>query len=271
MSDGRSNNQATLFDWKGASASDLDEITSRGTLDLSEVPREIRDCRAAAHRLHVRLEKLLGIVDLILTDNRRRMLSSRRRRNRQEIRAHHMFVGCDDRMVGAIADLASGRKGARGLIQQFITDNREAISFEPVDTELNTRGEHFDLRPILRTVREMLTEAACEQSALPELDELHITWGRRGRGSKSIRFGSYDFDRKLIRIHPTLDQEWVPKYFIEFIVFHELLHAIFPPRQGQTRREVHTPEFRAVEKQFPHYDKAMQWEAANLRRILDSK
>jgi predicted SprT family Zn-dependent metalloprotease len=271
MSDGQRDNQATLFDWQGANTDQLDEEISRGTLDLSELPRQLRDRRAAAHRLHVRLEKLLGIVDLILTDNRRRMLSSRRRRNRQEIRAHHMFVGCGDETVGAIADLASGRKGARKHIQGFITDNREAISYEPSDTELKARGEHFDLRPILRTVREMFDDVFVERDMIDEFGDVQITWGRRGRGSKSIRFGSYDFDRKLIRIHPALDKEWVPKYFVEFIVYHELLHAIFPPRQGQTRREVHTPEFRAMEQQFPSYEKAMQWESANLRRILDSK
>jgi hypothetical protein len=266
MGDGPSDNQPTLFDWQGQSAKQLDELTSRGTLDLSKIPRALSDGRKTAHRLHVRLEKLLGVVDLIVTDNRRRMVSSRRRKNRQEIRVHHMFVGCGDEMVAAIADLASSRKGARALIQQYITDHREAISFEPVDTELNTCGDHFDLGPILGTVRGLI-----DHPVIDDLDDLHITWGRRGRGSKSIRFGSYDFDRRLIRIHPALDKKWVPEYFVEFIVYHELLHAIFPPRPGQTRRKVHTPEFRAMEKQFPHYDKAMQWESANLRRILDSK
>lgn len=266
MSKGSDDNQPDLFTWQGTGVRKLDERTTRGTLDLSELPNELRSCRSEAHRLHVRLEELLGIVDLILTDNRRRMLSSRRRRNRQEIRAHHMFVGSCETTVSAIADLASGRKGARKHIQQFIQENREAISFAPTDEELEVRGAHFNLRAVLRKVRKMI-----EHPVLDEMEELHITWGRRGRGTKSIRFGSYDFDRKLIRIHPALDRSWVPDYFVEFIVYHELLHAIFPPREGQTRREVHTPEFRAMEEQFPHYEKAMQWESANLRRILDNK
>jgi hypothetical protein len=263
MTDGSNNNQSTLFDWQDV---DDEPRTTRGTLDMSELPSELRGCRPRAHKLHVRLEELLGIVDLILTDNRRRMLSSRRRRNRQEIRAHHMFVNSCDATVSAIADLASGRKGARQTIQQFIQDNRDAISFAPSDDELQQRGEHFNLGVVLRKVLMIFAEPVRD-----ELDGIHITWGRRGRGTKSIRFGSYDFDRKLIRIHPALDRRWVPDYFVEFIVYHELLHAIFPPREGQSRREVHTPEFRAMEKQFPHYEKAMAWEAANLRRILDNK
>lgn len=253
--------QPTLFDWNK-----IDDTATRGTLDLSELPADLRGLRPDAHRLHVRLERLLGIVDLVLTDNRRRMLSSRRRRNRQEIRAHHMFVGCCERTVGAIADLASGRKGAREQIQAYIQDNREAISFEPSADELEARGAHYNLQAILAEVRQ-----AVDLPGLDAIGELHITWGRRGRGTKSIRFGSYDFDRKLIRVHPALDRQWVPRYFVAFIVYHELLHALFPPREGQSRREVHTPEFRAMERRFPDYDKAMEWEAANLRKILDHK
>ncbi len=266
MADTIDDMQPDLWEWAGKEVDALDEVASRGTLDLSELPGELRACRPEAHRLHVRLEQLLGVVDLILTDNRRRMLSSRRRRNRQEIRAHHMFVGCCERTVKAIADLASGRKGARQHIQQYIRENREAISFAPDDDELQARGQHFNLTGILAEVLE-----AVDHPALDDIDELHITWGRRGRGTKSIRFGSYDFDRKLIRIHPALDRKWVPRYFVAFIVYHEVLHAIFPPREAQSRRQVHTPEFRAMERQFPDYDRAMQWESANLRRILEHK
>lgn len=267
MSQGSDDNQASLWEWAGSKeqseAERLDSVATRGTLDLSGLPDGLRELRPHAHRLHVRLEGLLGIVDLILTDNRRRMLSSRRRRNRQEIRIHHMFVGCCERTLGAIADLASGRSGAREIIQEYIADNRDAISFEPSQDELEHRGEHHNLRAILHDVRQLLDGHG--------LDDVHITWGRRGRGSKSIRFGSYDFDRNLIRIHPALDRDWVPRFFVEFIIYHELLHAIFPPETGEGRRRVHTKEFRAMERRFPRYQKAMEWEAANLRRILENK
>ncbi|AWV90569.1 hypothetical protein [Bradymonas sediminis] len=262
------------------------QVATRGTLNMSEVPLEMRYRRPEAHALHVRLERLLGVVDLILTDNRRRMLSSKRGRKRIEIRIHHMFMGCDAQTVGAIADLLGGvssaRKGARAIIQGYIRDNRDAISFEPTDDELHTRGEFFNLATVLDEVVEGLEPAM--RADLRAIGDIHITWGRRSQGNRSIRFGSYDFDRKLIRIHPALDRDWVPRYFVAFIIYHELLHALFPPISGcassvegtdssgtSKRRLVHTPEFNAMERRFPDYQKAMRWEAANLRKILDQK
>ncbi len=274
MSDATDDIQPSLWEWTGspdAEPTKLDKMATRGTLDLSELPADLRASRKAAHRLHVRLEQHLGTVDLIVTDNRRRMLSSKRRRQRQEIRIHHMFAGCDDEIVAAVADLAGGRKGGRETIQEYIQDNRDAIRFEPEDDELEARGAHFNLTTILGEVLAMLDQTDAAQGTLDELGELHITWGRRGRGTKSIRFGSYDFDRKLIRIHPALDREFVPRHFVQFIVYHEILHAIFPPKQGNGRRQVHPPEFRAMERRFPKYEQAMKWESANLSRILSHK
>lgn len=266
--------------------SPAEAIATRGTLNMSDVPLELRYRRPEAHQLHVRLERLLDVVDLILTDNRRRMLSSKRGRHRLEVRIHHMFMGCDAATVQAIADLLGGgagvRKQARAQIQAYIRQNRDAISFEPTEDELHTRGEHFNLATVLDEVVDGLV--APMRADLLALGEIHITWGRRSQGSRSIRFGSYDFDRKLIRIHPALDRDWVPRYFVAFIVYHELLHALFPPTSGcaagfdgadsstpRKRRSVHTPEFNAMERRFPDYKKAMRWEAANLRKILDQK
>lgn len=271
---------------EGAQPAPLAEtaVATRGTLSMAEVPLELRYRRPYAHQLHVRLERYLDVVDLILTDNRRRMLSSKRRKHRLEIRLHHMFMGCDEDTVEAIAELLGGRGGqqkrARAHIQAYIRANRDAISFEPSDEELQTRGEFFNLATVYDEVVEGLEPAM--RADLLALGDIHITWGRRSQGNRSIRFGSYDFDRKLIRVHPALDRAWVPRYFVAFIIYHELLHALFPPiggcdgglagsPAGSRRRLVHTPEFNAMERRFPDYHKAMRWEAANLQKILDQK
>lgn len=273
-------------------APSLDQARTRGTLGMSEVPLKLRYLRPLAHRLHVQLEAILETVDLVLTDNRRRMLSSKQRRGRFEIRAHHMFMGCEPEIAEAIARLVGAKDqrlkaAARDKIQAYIRAHHDTISFEPSAGELAHRGEHFHLGVLLEEVVEGLEPAL--KDALGHIGPIHITWGRRGQGTRSIRFGSYDFDRKLIRIHPALDRDWVPRYFISFIVYHELLHALFPPRladdtpitsaaasskrsrEGRKRRLIHTPEFVAMERRFVHYDKAMRWEAANLQRILEHK
>ena len=100
------------------------------------------------------------------------------------------------------------------------------------------------------------------------LRDVQITWGRHGHGTRSIRFGSFDYDHQLIRLHPKLDAAWVPAFFVEFIVFHELCHGVIPPRVENGRRLLHPPEFGTLERRFPLYDQALAWEQKNLHRFL---
>jgi hypothetical protein len=254
--------QPSLWEWgKSKLRSRGTDETRKGSLDLSELPEALRECRESAVQLHRSLEDRLGVVDLIVTDNRRRMLSSRRHKHRQEIRVHHMFVECDDATVDAIADLATGKSGAREHLQTYVAENRDEIRMRPRDSELRTTGEFFELLHVLKTARDLLDSY--------DLDDIKITWGRRSRGRKSIRLGSFDFERRLVRVHPALDRDWVPRFFVEYIVYHELVHAVCPPKMGETRRNIHTQEFRALEQRFPRYEEAVEWESANLGRILD--
>lgn len=237
---------------------------AKGRLFLSDLPAHLGIALPKIQGLHVALEERLGVIDLALTDNRRRMISAKIRRNRRVLRVHHMFVGCDGAVLDALAALVEGGEGAeqaRERLREFIDHNRGAISHEVDPEQLEAQGEVHDLQVMLDKWRALLDPKA--------LEEVVITWGRYGRGSRTIRFGSYDFDRKLIRMHPALDKAWVPDYFVEFIVYHELLHALFPPRQAESRRVVHTPEFRQMEQRFPRYEEAMRWERENLSRFLE--
>jgi len=256
--------QRTLWEWKRTQrdVSDPEADTgTRGSLDVSGLPERDSEAVSAAHQLHWQLECHLGVVDVVITDNRRRMLTTKTMPERRRIRIHHMFLGCGPETLTAIVQLATGDDRARDHIKSYIQDNRDAIRFRPDDEDLDPEGDHYDLAEMLDRARSQLEE--------PGLEEIEITWGRDGRGSKSIRFGSYDFDQRLIRVHPALDQEWVPEFFVEFIVYHELLHAVCPPVEGEDGRRVHTEEFIELERQFPRYQEAVEWESTNLRRILD--
>lgn len=241
------------------------EQATQGSLDLSDLADARRgESREPARRLHRTLEDHLGTVDLVITDNRRRMVTTRFRQERREIRLHHMFLEPPTSVVEAVVKLSRGEADEgdpRGTLRAFIRTNRESIQFRPADDELKPKGEHFDLNRLLKRARGLLDE--------PELDDIAITWGRDGRGSKTIRFGSFDFDQRLIRVHPALDEDWVPRYFVEFIIYHELLHAVCPPEADQQNRRIHTDEFQRLEKQFPRYEDAMEWESEHLQRFLN--
>ena len=85
-----------------------------------------------------------------------------------------------------------------------------------------------------------------------------------------MRFGVYLTDAQLIRVHPALDQAFVPRYFVEFIVYHELLHHAIPPVRLNGRYQIHSPAFRRREREYPAYAEATAWRKQFLRRLLGS-
>lgn len=257
--------QQDFWKWAERKAAQQADSANDGQLDLSELPPDLRLSVPEIQNLHDELTARLGDVDLVITDNLRRMVSARCHQGRHRLRIHHMFIGCGQDTIDALAGLAEGGDDvdeARRVLKEYIDCNRDQISFEVDPDELEAVGDHHDLQTILDKWRAKLDE--------PPLEDVMITWGRYGRGSRTIRFGSYDFDRQLIRIHPALDQEWVPRFFVEFIVYHELLHALFPPvEESSSRRKVHTEEFREREREFPRYQEALAWERKNLPRFLE--
>jgi len=126
-----------------------------------------------------------------------------------------------------------------------------------------SHGRYHDLETILVALRARF---------FPESTGVTIRWGRwSGRTrTRSIRLGAYLPEQQLIRIHPALDQDFVPRFFVEFIVYHELLHHIIPPRRVNGRYQIHSPAFRQGECQFPAYTEAMLWRKRSLRRLLAS-
>ena len=91
------------------------------------------------------------------------------------------------------------------------------------------------------------------------------------RRRRSIRFGSYTPVDELIRIHPYLDQAFVPEFFVRYIVFHEMLHAHMGIEETPNgRRRIHPPAFRRREEEYGDYDRAVAWmnDESNLRRLL---
>jgi hypothetical protein len=126
---------------------------------------------------------------------------------------------------------------------------------------LQARGHHFDLAAIYHELN---------QTYFANRIEARITWSRRPprRPRISIRFGSYHTRDRLIRIHPLLDQSFVPQYVVENVVYHEMLHQLIPRRQVNGRWYAHPPEFRRQEQQFRYHWQAEQWKRRHLSRLL---
>ena len=134
---------------------------------------------------------------------------------------------------------------------------------------LETRGRCCDLADLAAEINARYFDGALAAA---------ITWGRRRPRRRArrrtrritLQLGSYHPDLDLVRIHPALDQPWVPKHVIESIVYHELLHAALPATIQNGKRRVHTPEFRRRERLYPHLDEAQAWIQENLKRLVES-
>jgi hypothetical protein len=73
---------------------------------------------------------------------------------------------------------------------------------------------------------------------------------------------------ELIRIHCSLDRSFVPRFFVEAVVFHEMLHQVHEIPVVNGRHHFHTPAFRAHERTFEWAEAAERWEKENLNRLL---
>lgn len=219
---------------------------------------------ASAEDLARRISGDLGVpVRLAVTDNRSTMVSFRRAPGALRLRVHHMFLNAPDHVVRAISDYAGrGRSGAGLALDDYIRGRQPLIRETGRGAaRLQARGRCFDLLAIFNALN-----AAHFQGGI----RAKIGWGRMPsrRRRKSIRLGVYDHQTREIRIHPALDRPEVPAYFVRFIVFHEMLHQLFPSPTGKGRRNHHPRAFRDREKAFPQYETALQWEKENLRLLL---
>lgn len=77
------------------------------------------------------------------------------------------------------------------------------------------------------------------------------------------RLGHYDPAHNAIVISRVFDHPGVPRYAIDYIVYHEMLHLKHPVKLRGSRRCVHSREFLQEEKRFPHLDAALRF----LRRL----
>jgi hypothetical protein len=84
--------------------------------------------------------------------------------------------------------------------------------------------------------------------ARPELGWSHV----RSR----TRLGHYDPSHHTIMISRIFDDPRAPRLALEYVMFHEMLHLRYPVDHSGSRRCVHTPEFKAHEKQFPEFREA---------------
>lgn len=125
-----------------------------------------------------------------------------------------------------------------------------------------TLGTHYDLKSIYDEINARYFENRLN---------LKITWfGSSMRKARTCRLlGLYDHSNLIVKIHRLLDHPKFPPYFLSYVVYHEMLHHVYPPKRGRRgRRNVHHSTFKEKERLFADYISARQFEKENIGQFL---
>lgn len=233
-------------------------------------------------------------VVLSITDNRHSIISHSLRSGVLHARIHHMFLDAPAPVIHALVRyVARDDRAASQIIGQYIEANASRLARRrPRAIPLVAKGKHHDLLTLFKELNARYFNGGCH--AL-------ITWGRRTSrknraARRSIKLGSYSSLERIIRIHPVLDRVWVPRYFVAYVVYHEMLHHMIPSARGNVRqassniasaranvrrtsaltptrgpfprRVLHPPEFLEREREFRHFERALEWERRHIGRLL---
>jgi hypothetical protein len=184
----------------------------------------------------------------------------RLRGERVLVRLSDMLEGAPEPVLHAIAHI---------LIAKLYRKPIDAVEDARYRRYINSRA----VRDVAERVRQMRGRKRIEgaQGGHYDLDEVfedlnrrffygllarpQMTWsGQEARNS----LGHYDPAHNAIVISRAFDSPRVPRYAIEYIVYHECLHLIFPVTHRNGRRCVHPKGFRDREKtEFPEYERAV--------------
>ena len=146
------------------------------------------------------------------------------------------------------------RKPPRRMLDIYAGFRKDPGIESAVRKQREMRGRKFfsDTKGRHHLIEEMYHELN-EQFFNGQIDINRIGWGiRKSRG----RLGHYDPVHHTITLSPTLDSPRVPSYVVRYIVYHEMLHALFGESAGQEGRRHHPRQFRHTESSYPDYSRA---------------
>lgn len=214
------------------------------------------------------LENSLGMkLHLKINDNRSTMLNVKWEPDCTRVSMHRMFLQAPQNVMQALACYLKGddRKLAPS-IKAYIEDTLQKMDYtHQLDlTQLETKGFYYNLNEIyLRLNREYFDNRL----------KLHMTWFGKGRRRrcKRLTFGLYQDPLRLIKINRLLDHPYFPDYFVDYVVYHEMLHHVCPAYVDETGyKHIHSKAFKEHEKKFKNFNEAQTWIKNNQEYLFNA-
>lgn len=107
------------------------------------------------------------------------------------------------------------------------------------------RGDFYDLKESYDRVNDIYFNG--------KLERPNLTWSRR---RTKVRFGHHDRTFNTIVISCTLDDGRLPRYLLDYVMYHEMLHMKHGLNYRNGRRIAHSRAFKDDEKRFEKHDLA---------------
>jgi len=119
-----------------------------------------------------------------------------------------------------------------------------------------SKGEIYDLDEIFESLNFWYFSG--------RLEKPNLTWSPR----KSYHIlGHHDSTHDTISISRSLDSKIVPRFVVDYVLFHEMLHIAHPTVHHNGRRYHHTPAFKRDERRFAHFLAAEKWIGNNIGKL----
>ena len=185
----------------------------------------------------------------------------RLREGKALVRLSDMLEGSPESVIRAIAhillaklyrkpiDAAHANRYRRHLGSEAVTRRAEQVRRSRGRKNVSTaQGHHYDLEQIFEQLNRQFFHGLLGRPVL--------TWSAH---SARRLLGHYDAVHNTIVVSRVFDRPETPRFAIEYLLFHEMLHLKHPVQVKAGRRCVHSSEFQRDEKMFPELERVKEF------------
>jgi hypothetical protein len=163
------------------------------------------------------------------------------------------FVGSPETILRALIRLAvpyARKQRPRREVREYA----EGPRFADVLRQVEASGGAYRSRPggVVYDLQDLFDRVNQEYFA-GRLAAPRMLWSER---VPSLEFGHFEPATDTVRLSRRLDSAAVPRFVLEHVMHHELLHRVLGAEQRGNRRRYHSARFRREEKTFREYREA---------------
>jgi predicted metal-dependent hydrolase len=185
----------------------------------------------------------------------------RLRKGRLLVRLSDLLEGAPEAVLRALAHILLAKMYRKSIAREQATRYRRYVSSLRLRQKAHlvrqirgrkriesAQGRIYDLETIFEELNARFFHGLL---ARPQM-----TWSREQARN---RLGHYDPAHNAIVVSRAFDHARVPRYVVDYIVYHEMLHLKHPVKLRGSRRCVHPAEFQEEERLFPELEEAKRF------------